>query len=295
MAMPHFLEDCPEWSFELRGTRARGSRRWTIQGHSVAGERTGFMVKELRLGLDAGMNTNSRLRSILITHGHADHSHNVPTIAMGSGASHPVLLPRSCWSLRCLLPFAAPKRCILIRFFIVTVAREIGERPLLYMPRELVDPLDCMTRAYSRMNGCWSKVPETPHINIHGGCSGGDELEVACGKAGSAVVAVRVVDCVHSVPCVGYILSTVTNRLRPEWQGKPGKEIATARKAGTVVTERHTTVQLAFLGDTTCEVFELHPELLCVPVIMIECTGERYSSCASPCCAHADPASRRPR
>src|SRR3989338_4011730 len=77
---PHFLEDCPSWVLPTGQKQVL-----TLQGHSVAGERTGFVVPELRLFLDGGMNSYKNCCAILVTHSHSDHSHNLPCVAMGQG------------------------------------------------------------------------------------------------------------------------------------------------------------------------------------------------------------------
>ena len=66
------------------------------------------------------------------------------------------------------------------------------------------------------------------------GVVAGDEFPLVDDHGKSAVV-VRVVDCCHTVPTVGYLLSTVALKLKREFQGVSGKEIAAARKAGEVV------------------------------------------------------------
>ena len=49
---PHYLEECTKWQIP--------HSTWTIQGHTIAGERTGFMIPELRLFLDGGMSSCER-------------------------------------------------------------------------------------------------------------------------------------------------------------------------------------------------------------------------------------------
>ncbi len=51
-----------------------------------------------------------------------------------------------------------------------------------------------------------------------------------------------------------------------------GKEIAELRKNGTVIYQDVSVPCFAFLGDTTCEVFEKNPILFESPVIIVECT-----------------------
>ena len=50
----------------------------TIKGYSIAALRTNFYIKELCLLLDAGLSSPFGNEAILLTHGHADHSANLP-------------------------------------------------------------------------------------------------------------------------------------------------------------------------------------------------------------------------
>ncbi len=52
-----------------------------------------------------------------------------------------------------------------------------------------------------------------------------------------------------------YIVSSCSQRLRPEYAGLPGKHLGVLRKSGAVLTEAVETPCLAFLGDTSVEVF----------------------------------------
>eukprot|EP01089_Gocevia_fonbrunei_P005427 TRINITY_DN1582_c0_g1_i1.p1 TRINITY_DN1582_c0_g1~~TRINITY_DN1582_c0_g1_i1.p1 ORF type:complete len:303 (-),score=43.48 TRINITY_DN1582_c0_g1_i1:11-919(-) len=115
---PHFIEDCPSW--KIPGTD------WVIQGHSVAGERTGFAIPSLRLFFDAGCNTYKNCEIILLTHSHSDHSFNVPCIAMGQG--------------------------------------DMETRPTIYAPKDMIEPLKLLCRASQALNDCRS-LTESDVVN----------------------------------------------------------------------------------------------------------------------------------
>lgn len=83
---------------------------------------------------------------------------------------------------------------------------------------------------------------------------------------------VDVIGCDHSIPCVGYIFSTQRNKLKPEYQDLPGPELGALRQSGVEIAEAVTTPLMAFLGDTTPRVYEMHPELLDCKLIVGECT-----------------------
>ena len=243
VTQPHFLEDCPKW-------RVPGVQ-WHLQGHSQAGERTGFWIPELKLFLDAGVNSYKNPDTILITHGHGDHSFGTPFLAMGQGGV-------------------------------------LAKRPHVYIPRDASGPLQLFCRAAQSLNDCRELTPDA-QIRCHP-TTMGDTFSVCNSR-----VEVNVVQCVHRVPTVGYILSTVSKKLKPEFQGLPGKEIGRLSKT-TEVSQRVATPRVCFMGDTTIEAFKLTPsvrtacgggggwgelmlcrgifrvQILKCPVVVVECT-----------------------
>ena len=99
-----------------------------------------------------------------------------------------------------------------------------------------------------------------------------------------AATQVRVVECAHKVPCVGYCFSERQTRLVPELARTQaemlaageaaafGRLVAQRRKEGLAVNEEHQRPLFAFLGDTHASIFERSPWLFEHPVIITECT-----------------------
>ncbi len=95
---------------------------------------------------------------------------------------------------------------------------------------------------------------------------------------------IRVFDCVHKVPCVGYAFSRRNTRLKPELvqlkaelaaagRGKEfGREMGARRRRGEAIEEVYHDPLFAFVGDTHAEVFAREPWLFDYPVIITECT-----------------------
>eukprot|EP00754_Rhynchopus_humris_P038007 Rhum_TRINITY_DN2070_c0_g1::Rhum_TRINITY_DN2070_c0_g1_i1::g.5677::m.5677/K00784/rnz; ribonuclease Z len=95
-----------------------------------------------------------------------------------------------------------------------------------------------------------------------------------------------VVKCDHTVPCVGYRLLRIKQKLKDEYADLPGAKIGELRKSGTVVTQDVETPLVAFLGDTTvagifgepgegdCSPDVLHARkvVTSTPVVVIECS-----------------------
>lgn len=105
--------------------------------------------------------------------------------------------------------------------------------------------------------------------------------EFAFGRRGHHV---RVVECEHKVPCVGYAFSQRSKTLRPEFEelrqslvregkgGEFGRVMARNREEGIEVDAEIRRPLFAFLGDTHTNVFERNPWLFDYPVIITECT-----------------------
>lgn len=76
----------------------------------------------------------------------------------------------------------------------------------------------------------------------------------------------------HRVPTVGYLFSEVKHKLRDEYAGLTGDEIAALRAKGAAVTRREETPLLAYPGDCGAEIFGLAPELFRARVLLLECS-----------------------
>jgi ribonuclease Z len=77
----------------------------------------------------------------------------------------------------------------------------------------------------------------------------------------------------HPVPSLGYEFVRKTKRLRTEYTGLPGPEIARLRQAGDEsMFEIHESSELAYATDTLVEVLDNQPHLLQTRVLILECT-----------------------
>ncbi len=57
----------------------------------------------------------------------------------------------------------------------------------------------------------------------------------------------------HSLPSLGYTLFDVRKKLKPEFHGRPGAELAALRKQGVSFEEERWLPRLTFIGDSTIE------------------------------------------
>ena len=98
--MHHRLEDCPTLQLE-------NPERWTLQGHSKAGERTGFWLHPEKIVLDAGLSTYRQPKAVYLTHKHTDHTSSLPHILSCRSGLRPVYMPEPV-----LRPLAALQKAI---------------------------------------------------------------------------------------------------------------------------------------------------------------------------------------
>lgn len=57
----------------------------------------------------------------------------------------------------------------------------------------------------------------------------------------------------HTLPSLGYTLFDVRKKLKPEFQGRPGPELAQMRRDGVVFEDEHWLPRLTYIGDSTIE------------------------------------------
>ena len=76
----------------------------------------------------------------------------------------------------------------------------------------------------------------------------------------------------HRVPSVGYLVCETREKLRSEFLGLPGHEIAQLRRSGVTVTNQVELPLIAYLGDTRTVPIDFHPALKQCQVLICECT-----------------------
>eukprot|EP01121_Diplochlamys_sp_Union-15-3_P015123 TRINITY_DN4938_c0_g1_i1.p1 TRINITY_DN4938_c0_g1~~TRINITY_DN4938_c0_g1_i1.p1 ORF type:complete len:317 (+),score=48.22 TRINITY_DN4938_c0_g1_i1:74-952(+) len=136
----------------------------------------------------------------------------------------------------------------------VYVPKEIAKYVVNYLhsAQELNNSIDIETKDEKQYNLCLVE----PNMSINFGKN----------------YTVSVYKCTHGVPSVGYGFKELRQKLKQEFQGKSGKEIKELKAKGVDISETIAIPKFVFLGDTTIQVFEDHPELLEYPVIIVECT-----------------------
>ena len=76
----------------------------------------------------------------------------------------------------------------------------------------------------------------------------------------------------HRVPTIGFLFSEVKHKLKEEFAGRAGHELAALRARGVEVTRREEIPLLAYPGDCGVEIFEAVPQLFDAKVLLIECS-----------------------
>lgn len=251
---PCRLGDCPK--FDLRDCD------WKVQGHSRAGERTGYFIHGPQICIDCGLSTWYTMNAVFMTHRHTDHSLELANMISArqqkrKGQEHltgrPVVMPSEavpmiahlCASVAWLSDGTKPESD-------AAALERIGIHP---MPVEIGQKIT---------------VPGLPNIRVeihrgyHAGCQS-----------------------------VGYGFIDVRNRLKSEFAGLKGDEIGRLRKSGVSITEEVEIPQVLIYGDTTPDALANHDEWKKYPNIFIECTAADFRT--DPAVATAEVASRRER
>jgi ribonuclease Z len=143
-----------------------------------------------------------------------------------------------------------------------------ARKPRFFIPKPFATLLDSyLFHAQELTNGALFNAPsdfETNHITV--GVAAGDVLDV------SKTLLARVFQMCHSIECVGYGFFERRLKLKEEHRSKSGPEIAALRKAGVDISDAVDERLFAFCGDTTAEVFQVSPELLLYPIVIVECS-----------------------
>ncbi|HSD89186.1 MAG TPA: MBL fold metallo-hydrolase [Kofleriaceae bacterium] len=131
--------------------------------------------------------------------------------------------------------------------------------PRIVMPVEIVDDLKAALAALSKLQR-WPLEIEAI------GMAPGDEIELR------GDLRVRAVRTFHPVPSLAYIVVRRVSKLRPEFRGLPGAEIAARRLAGEPLLDHEERLELAYATDTLVSVLDHAPDLLKARVLIMECT-----------------------
>jgi ribonuclease Z len=128
-----------------------------------------------------------------------------------------------------------------------------------FIPRELERPVDNLLK-------CWREVERqgTPYKlvpMIH------NQLFEVRRDFGIRAVATH-----HGGASLAYVLISIREKLKPEYMGKTGPELAEMKQNGVEIQYRLEVPTVAFLGDTTAGPVFDHPDVQNAQVLITECT-----------------------
>src|SRR5687768_12270053 len=129
----------------------------------------------------------------------------------------------------------------------------------ILLPRELERNVDCLLK-------CWREIERqgTPYKLVP--MSAGQTWEVR------RDFHIRAIQTHHGGVSLGYSLVSVREKLKPEYAGTPGPELARMRKAGVEIQYRIEVPLVTFLGDTAAGDVFAHPDVVNAEVLITEVT-----------------------
>ncbi|KAL7793810.1 beta-lactamase-like protein [Trichoderma ceciliae] len=243
--------DILEWKFP------KPHSQLVLTGRSRAAWHTSFVMPSLNLLLDAGLVVNrQRPKHIFLTHGHSDHTLLAPAFVKRDDPPD-VFCP-------------VEMRSAFDDFVLAKTMLNLGGELRVDDAESCGLPLTDQVLARSQDLG--RSPSATAFLNTHltHGMRPGDSVPLRCAQ-GFTATAFR---CHHTVPCLGYVFSKTTQRLKPGLASLSGPELQALRRAGEELTEPHTAPIFAFLGDTTAETLAEEPAWLHegIPVVITECS-----------------------
>jgi ribonuclease Z len=135
-----------------------------------------------------------------------------------------------------------------------------GMQPgMVLVPRELERAIDAVLK-------CWREVERqgTPYKLIP--MSAGQMYEVR------RDFGIRAYQTHHGGPSLGYGLISIREKLKAEYIGTPGPELAAMKKRGVAIQYRLEVPQVVFLGDTSIGPVFDEPDVRNAEILITECT-----------------------
>jgi ribonuclease Z len=203
-----------------------------VQGFTLAGEETFFVLPELNIAFDIGRAPRDLINidNIFLSHGHMDH-------AAG-----------------------------LVYYFAQRVF--IDNAPgNLYVPQPLVDPVRRLIRAWADVDGHEppSRVfPASPGLDIvlrKELLVRPFEVNHPCRRHDGSIVR-----------SLGFAVIEVRNKLKPEFFEKTGPELVELKRKGVEITRRIETPLISYCGDTAPGDFLTLPFVRTSRILLLECT-----------------------
>jgi len=237
--MPARLENCEKITLPNPG-------KWKLQGHSKAGERTGFWLEPLNIVLDCGLSTYRMPKALFMTHTHSDHSSCVSSIY---DARTTLLKGQENLMGRPLVMLEEYKQ--LVENFL---------KARVDMSRAELDY--CKTHD----ENVWKLRRIHPYVV---------EFNKTYTIDGIENIEVEILEGFHSSKTCGFGFNTISHKLKNEYVEmiRSDKEkFMELKKSKIDMYEKTSTAQLLFYGDTNINALNITDKWKKYPVIIIECT-----------------------
>ena len=222
--------------------------KWSIQGTSKAGERTGFLLSPLKIILDGGVTSSIKPLAVFNTHSHCDHTLALPTLF------GPRLNPIKGQEELIGRPLYLPKNAEFpIQKLMESAVYLSDNNP------EFEDNID-----YAIKENVWKRQGYQPMV-----VKPMDIFRVP----GIEKFQVEVLKAYHNTESIGYGFSTINNKLKKEYIDTTSQQKIEAKENGIVITDEILTPELVFFCDSTIDNLKKHDEWKKYPVIISECTG----------------------
>jgi len=132
-------------------------------------------------------------------------------------------------------------------------------KPRLFLPEQIREPVQA---TFEQLSHIQRYALDADWVGV----KPGDEHQLR------RDLSLRVFRTHHTVPSVGYQLFRRVQKLRAEYAGLPGKEIAERRSAGEQLFHTVEHLELAYATDTLIRVLDTCPSLLETRVLILECS-----------------------
>jgi ribonuclease Z len=145
----------------------------------------------------------------------------------------------------------------------LSLRRMTGQTPSrIYLPRESRERLIDVLRAYERLE---EKEPADLETIVQG-VAPGETFSLSPNRK------VRVFDVFHRIVSCGYTVIESRRKLKAAYQGLPGEAIRDAHARGEELYDHHEVNLLTYVGDSTIETLEKHPEVGESEILFLEAT-----------------------
>jgi ribonuclease Z len=205
-----------------------------LSGFSVSGLATWMIAPELDVCFDMGECPISAvpMNHVLLTHAHGDHS-------------------------RCLMRHHALRKML-----------GIEKEATYYIPHRIFEQTKTWIRASAQFEGVKGEI-NLPHIQPLKSSSPSDEPQKITYRKN---LSVRAFYADHGVPSLGYTLYDSRLKLKSEFMGRAGHELAELKRRGVQIQTPLHTPRLTFIGDCTAETLWREHEIWESKILVIEST-----------------------